>query len=221
MSFAIDTHNMKVYHQSKGLTLQFILAEFIKSYDQVLAIHQFPVDHEKVFSSIIELTGSCKNSTTFFSWDNENGILARLKNYCACFTHLDDKKSNLLASEMYFRINQAFLNSLQSLDILRHLNSQEAYLQKSLKKIVDQMKRFSKALASLLLQFKDDENVIFFLLRHKKELDQIYGKQFVFKLINRMYPKGIEEASNFVLKQYKKRGFHHFIPVIKKKIAEL
>lgn len=224
MSFAIITQNLKIGHQSKGLLIQFILSEFIKSNIQVSKIHHFPEDCKKIALSIVKLSGSSKSCSSLFSWNPEDGILWRLKNYCTALQSLEDKCDPLIL-KMEKEVNGAFLSALHSLDILQQLDSFEetnrVALQKALKKIIDPMKRFSKALALVLQKFKNNENVIFFLLRHQNELDKIYGKQFVFKLINSMHPKGIEETANFVLKQYKNRGFNHFIPAIKKKISEL
>ena len=229
MSFAIITQNLKMDHQSKGLLIQFILSEFIKSYTQILEIHQFSTDCKKnalsmLALSVVNLSGSNKSCSGLLSWNQEDGILWRLKNYCRALVDLEGKKDPLI-SKMESSINQAFLSALHSLDILQQSTSFEEdsiiALQKGLKKVIDQMKRFSKALALNLQQFSDNENVIFFLLRHQNELDKIYGKQFVFKLINKMYLKGIEGATNFLLKQYRNRGFNHFIPAIKKMISEL
>ena len=36
-----------------------------------------------------------------------------------------------------------------------------------------------------------------------------------------MYPKGIEEAANFLTTKYKTRGFDNLIPRLQKKISEL
>lgn len=229
MSFAIITQNLKMGHQSKGLLIQFILSEFIKSHTQVVEIHQFSKDCQKIALSmvalnIVKLSGSNKCCSGLLSWNQKDGILWRLKNYCKALVDLEGK-SDPLISKMESSVNQAFLSALHSLDILQQSASFEEdsmiALQKGLKKIIDQMKRFSKALAFKLQQFSDNENVIFFLLRHQNELDKIYGKQFVFKTINKMHSKGIEEATIFILKQYKNRGFNHFIPAIKKKISEL
>ncbi len=223
MSFAIITQNLKIGHQSKGLLIQFILSELIKSHNQISEIHQSREDCKKIALSVVKLSGS-KSCSALFSWNPEDGILWRLKNYSKTLSSLEDKSDPLIL-KMENEANGAFLGALHSLDILQQIGNfqeeKEQAIQKGLQKIIDPLKRFSKALALVLQKFKSNENVIFFLLRHQNELDKIYGKQFVFKLINRMHPKGIEETADFVLQQYKNRGFNHFIPAIKKKISEL
>ena len=76
-------------------------------------------------------------------------------------------------------------------------------------------------MADLILEFSLDENVLFFILRHKDKLDSIYGEGFVKKIFNKMYPDGINEAENYVKKKYAKRGFHNLLMVIASKFTEL
>jgi len=69
------------------------------------------------------------------------------------------------------------------------------------------MHRFAKQLSRLIHQFRDDENVIFFLLRHHSVLDSLYGQRFTLKLLSRMFSKGLKEAQHFLITRYAERGF--------------
>ncbi len=231
--------NFSISKQNKSLLFQFILSEFIDSYREILIIHQIQTELKSGFSqiqlehlksSMMKLAGSSKTYMRLFAWNHEDGILARLKNHCLylreAFSFQSKKESHTLF-KMQNYINKAFINCLQSLDAL-HLTDkieisekQIQNLHKLLNQIISPMRKFSKLAASVMQKFRNDENVLFFMLRHKSDLDRLYGSQFVFKLINRMYKKGIDEFSDFLLDRYKKRGFHHLIPGICNYIAEL
>lgn len=236
MSFAltaIQHRNTRI--QSKGLLFQFILSEFITSYSEVLTIHQLFPSVEQMLNSetisalkanLIKLAGSPRKYSRLFSWNQEDGILSRLKNYCADFS-LQGEKDDRIISKMQSYINQAFLSCIQGVDaiqLLENIDRSEQNIKKLYKilsKFIKEMRLFSKLTAEIMRQFSGDENVVFFMLRHQPELDRLYGSRFVFKLINKMYPKGIAQASDFLLNQYKQRGFDHLIPTIQKKISEL
>jgi hypothetical protein len=233
MSFGLTTWGLKPQPSYKSLLFQFILLEFISSYTEVLNIHQLSRDLQTTSDvvpalklSINKLAGPARGCMRLFSWNLEDGILSRLKNYCANFT-LEAKDSNPGILKMHAYLNQAFISCRKTLDVIglfeeRDLSQQNRQaLHKVLTKVIQQMGRFSKMTAKLMQQFSTDENVVFFMLRHKSELDRLYGSQFVYKLINKMYPKGVEEAKDFLLKQYGQRGFDHLIPLIIKKISEL
>jgi len=236
MSFGLATLHWNK-DTSKSLLFQFILSEFITSYREVLAIQQLASNLKtesninlkliaSLKSCLVKLAGSARSYKPHHSWNQEDGILFRLKNYCAHFS-IQEEKNNSASLNMYLHINQAFLSCIQGLDAICLLEEIDGSVQniqmlsKILTRIIKQMGRFSKLTTSVMRKFNKDENIVYFMLRHQSELDSLYGSQFVFKLINRMYPKGIEGASNFLFIQYKKRGFDHLIPRLQKKISEL
>lgn len=222
---------------SKSLLFQFILSEFISSQSEISTIHKLATTLKtnsnsklelinSLKSSLVKLAGSAKSYKPLFSWNQEDGILFRLKNYCAHFS-LQGENSNKTSLDMHLHINQAFLSCIQGLDTIRLLEEIEDTsqnmqgLDKILSRIIKQMGRFSKLTANLMRKYNDDENIVYFMLRHQTDLDKLYGSKFVLKLINRMYPKGIEEAANFLTTKYKTRGFDNLIPRLQKKISEL
>jgi hypothetical protein len=186
-------------------------------------------------TSVNKLVGSSQDYMRIFSWSIENGILAKLKNNCGFFTqnsHSDDK--NALVLQRY--ANNTWLLCLRCLDIIRAIEHDALLdvlgkakplgyysnvLFQTLEKMTLSMQRFSRILIRLLFTFKEDENVIFFLLRCKEELDSLYGINAVIKLLEQMYPGGLQEVGHFLSKKYASRGFDNLLPVIANKIAEL
>lgn len=233
------SQNLCITKQNESLLFQFILSEFIDSYREIVAIHQIQLELHNDFNvaklellkaSMVKLVGCSKSHMRLFSWNHEDGMLARLKNHCLYLKEaisFQGKKVNHILCKMQFYINKAFIMCVKGLDLL-YLNEKVQITEKKIQnihKFIDQiispMQKFSKLAASVMEKFQKDENVLFFILRHKPDLDNLYGTQFVFKLINRMYPKGIDQFSEFLVGRYKIRGFHHLIPKIRNKITEL
>lgn len=83
------------------------------------------------------------------------------------------------------------------------------------------LKEIRALLLDELITFRDDENVLFFLLRHQAEFDHIYSASMVRKTLETLFPEGLKTASNFLAGRYERRGFYHIIPVISQKIERL
>lgn len=233
-AFSAGSTHLNIYHQKYSLLFQFILAEFIESYTEVLHIHRFSETESsqitkealsKLSTSIRKLSGSQTDYMSLFNYRNEESILARLKNYCAFFSQHTEHQSKE-SIEMHKFINRAWLACIQSLDMIYLLDESAAKtyqktLRKALLKIVTLMQRFSRVLIKVLMQFKADENVVFYLIRHHVVFDDLFGSQFVYKLLHRMYPKGLGGVASFLKKNYGVRGFEHLFPLIDTKLAEL
>ena len=186
-------------------------------------------------ASISKLVGSSQDYMRIFSWSIENGILAKLKNNCDFFAQNScSEDKNALILQRY--ANNTWLLCLRCLDIMRAIEHEVLVdalskakplgyyaniLFQTLEKMNLSLQRFSRILLRLLLAFKEDENVVYFLLRSKDELDALYGPDSVRKLLEQMYPRGLQEAGHFLLKKYASRGFENLLPIIAAKIAEL
>jgi hypothetical protein len=219
------THaHLNAYHQTDSLLLQFILSEFIASYREILMIHQLskettenPTLVTKNVSQCIEkLSGSSKISMKMYSWNLEEGILSKLKNYCEHFS-LNNKDYH----DLHHFAHQAWLNCLQSFEILKCNCISSKNLQKVLNRIASLMRRFARIALRLIQKYREDENILFFVLRNHEQLDAIYGSQFVFKLFSRLFPRGLSGALEFLQQRYSARGFENLKKIINNKIAEL
>ena len=113
-----------------------------------------------------------------------------------------------------------------SLEILRGIQSEpkeiplkRPKLTPMLDKISTIMSRIARLIGQVSLQFSDDENVIFFLLRHHNQLDALMGQGYANKLLKKMHPKGTQEVGRFLMKRYSARGFVNILPAITAKIT--
>lgn len=177
-------------------------------------------------NSLQTLTGSIQEYMRFISWNLEEGILSKLKCYASLYAaNTEVLHSKQLQLDKF--AHDAWRASLESLDILRMIPDQKdnlslyECLRERLSHLTTLFKKLGKLLAELLLEFSKDENVLYFILRNKEKLDQIFGAGFVKKTFLRMYPKGIEQAEEFVKKRYTVRGFDHLIGSITTKFSEL
>jgi hypothetical protein len=218
-------------HQSNSLMFQFIISEFINASTQIgLIAEKVPETHrgsmETLQNSLKALSGSLQEYMRFISWNLEEGILSKLKSYAALFAaNAEILHSKHLQLEKY--ANQAWKVSLESLEVLRLIQEQRDDLSlyedlyQRLSHLTAIFKKLGKLLAELILEFSLDENVLFFILRHKEKLDHIYGTGFVKKTFIKMYPDGIAEAEEYIKRQYANRGFNHLLMVISSKFTEL
>lgn len=232
------------YHRNQGLLFQFILSEFLLA-SQELKIIRPIIDDLKVSSfenhidlfnhplkqSITKLSGSSQEYMRIFTWNREDGILAKIRNYCAILSQQTNPEDKQLTG-MNRNANKAWLLSLQALDVMWAFHQENTVsisqkqkhsiaLCRSLSKMCAAIDRFSRLVPTLLKQFRNDENVIFFLIRSQQQFDIAYEPRFVAKIVKKMYPKGLEGAKQFLISRYTDRGFVNLIPTIRTKIDEL
>ncbi len=232
---AFSRQQFKSYHQHRHLLLQFILSELLLAHQEMVKVQQLLATHEncdhpfftKLIEHITRLSGSTQGHMRLFSWIDD-GILAKLKNYCAFLCQQGGHASKEQA-DIYRDANNAWLISLQALDavrmIVQQLPPEAAFdigiLCLSVEKIHRAIHRFARRLTKTLLTFRHDENVVFFIVRHREQLDDLYCPSFTRKLVRKMFPRGLSEADRFLSKKYADRGFVNMAPIIQKKIEEL
>lgn len=165
-----------------------------------------------------ELVGSPETLRIFMN-HFENGLLTRLKNLCLLFLQwYPSKDQNIL--QMSHCVDKLW--SL-CMDSLKHISSDCAasLLVQNIHEVIISLENFRHFLGEILLQYRSDENVVFFLLRHHAEFDDCYGKNFVVDLLKKMYPDGVNEVERFLSKRYALRGFQHLLPTISSKMTFL
>lgn len=239
--------NLNVYSQSTSLLFQFILSEFVISYKKIQEIEK---TYEQMESSLIKLrlqgdvgiylnalldlmpslTGSqmvIVNEQTF-PWTNHKGSLNKLRHYCYLLSHRSSGQSDIL--NMNISVSKAFHSALQIREVIFSLQRQcedphripnYVSLYQLLDRVIDNMRRASRLILRILIQFKEDENVLYFLLKHKTDFDQLYKTQFVARILKKMFPKGALDANDLLKKKYSDRGFHNLIESITNQVSNL
>jgi len=216
----VIAEELPAFHKEDGLVFQFFLNEWLLAskchfelscqIDKLLEKPSSKRLTQDLESHIKKLSGIEHNFIRFVSPEHD-GILKRLSHFAAILAQgISDEK----AEERVIRkaTNQAwgFAMALGG----SNLKEQE-------EKILSELKKIGKAVPKLFLKFTKDENVLFFILRHKKDFDSLLGNGFVKKMIAKSYPKGHEEAESFLTLRYTKRGFTGLLPVIKTLMQDL
>lgn len=237
VSVASSSHHIQSYHKHDHLLFQFILLELILAHQELYRINKIALSLKKkvskelfddLASEIVKLSGASRGYMRIFV-GSDLGILTKLKNICAFFSQ--SNSSSDLETEMYEAANQAWLSSLQALDIMTKYSANESdkgkkapisQLTSCLEKINKNIKKLAECASEVVFKFRNDENVIFFLLVYHHSLDTIYGKEFVLKCLRKMFAKKeLSVVEDFLVFKYTERGFKHLIPVIHEKIEAI
>lgn len=138
---------------------------------------------------LVKLVGSSQGLVRLFSLSQNDGVLTKLKNNCAYFSQNKD---------LHYHTEHAWLSCVE----------------KNLPKTSEHMYSLSRAIYNMIPQYREDENIVFYILKNHTELNKSFS---VNALMNEMYPRGPEE---FLVKRYLDRGFKHLIPTIIKNLEE-
>lgn len=233
----VVARHVNSYHQSNSLLFQFILLEFIEAYTEIQSLDQLrhrpsPLPQEgsvahqpnplyDPFSmALIKLTGSPKDHMRLFSWNFSEGLLSKLRSYCTLFLqNVDAHEKELLAIQHY--VDKTWQSCMQAIEAIQNSPKDRPILLVALDKANAAMQRLAKLIARLIPQFRDDENVIFYVLRHHQIFDQLYGQRFTAKLMGKIYPKGLKEVQLLLTRKYQERGFDNLTSVISTVIKEI
>ena len=226
------------FHQNNSLLFQFILSEFTDCFSALQRINllygkmsdskilqderesltlKYKEETEKVLKTLM---GACRDHKNLYSWNFSEGGLSRLKTYCTLFLqNSDTDEKELIALQHYSE--KIWSTSLNALEVSHTELVDPSTLHAAVEKLSTSMNRFSKIISRMILQFRDDENVIFYIVRHHKLFDKLYGHRFVTRLLGRMYPKGNKEAQHILIKKYISRGFENIISIIEANFLEI
>ncbi len=239
---------LHVYCQSQPLLFQFLLAELFRVDEDIKQIHSFrstikqTLAKEAPPSEIKELltglhvviattTGTAGAHEEHFPWYALRGSLNKLKHYGRLYAQLaiEGKKET---SALNICIHQAFHTALQIKEetlALRHGFDHSSDVQLSdytplfllLDKIILRFEKSLCILVPLIVSYKENENVLYFLLTEEKKINALFHEGFFIELLNKMCSSGIAKAQNTLLNNYSKRGFHHIVSSISKKLDQL
>lgn len=219
------------YHQQHNLLFQFILSELIlvhRELKQLENLLQSPLEPNTPALTIhmTNLAGSTQSHLRIFSW-SDDGMLTKLRYYTALLCQTNPVHDSMETS-IDKEANESWLLAMQVLDTIRVLRRTHttapdiADLKAACKKLTKSIKRLANLVAEAIIKYHDDENVIFFLVRHHRDLGDLYeNPSFVPKLLRKMFPKKLDGVQTFLTQSYQARGFHHLVPVIQEKLAEI
>lgn len=200
------------FHQNNGLIFQFILVHFCTAMTEVIALEtalkkQGKGLEERVVDSFERLLGEpFKNG--HYPWNSDIGLFFKLKNYCAALaakSYDKDKEAKHLekVADQVWKISREIQESTLDVKILSKIL-----------KLSAAMRRLARQIVQTVPQFRDDENVLYYLIKNQQQLDALFGNHFVVTLMDFLFPGGQEETERFLINRYTQRGFTQVLPTI-------
>jgi hypothetical protein len=228
-----DRH-FSAFYEDNSLLIQFILEEFIQSYQLTLQMKILIQDDlnsrqelSLLSSSLIQLLGQLvgylpqQERAPFSRWTK--GPLTKFKEYCEQLSH-NSSYQNKLYSNLHMAAHQAWLTAIHNLELLNYLHI-SSYTKKNQRSILffhplqrafhglqmrfNQIRRY---IPRVMSAYWNDENVILCLLRKRALLTEIYGSDFLYKRFK--WPMKTSELIRLLVQRYQARGFEALLPTI-------
>lgn len=229
------SQHFNAFYDDNSLLVQFIVAEFIlanqltnqiRHLARLLFQSKYPLEQPVIslcqhFNQLLGIDAS-KGQHTALHWTC--GPLTKLKGYCEQLTvNMQHQQKQSLT--LYTHVHQAWLSAVRNYELLTILqqcvdisvsSSTLLTIKRSLHHLNQSLNHISKFMFRLLTLHKENENILFFLLRKKEILSQIYGSDFIHKIF-KDFPH--DELSKRVLQKYHKRGFEHLLALANQSIS--
>ncbi len=239
---ALSDH-LNTYFHDTSILFQFTLQELLRSHYELLILKDLMQKirtqnssndlndrHRKglalLRSSLLKL-GALPTSGVI--WQLGGGALNKLKN----FVDMLGRASGIDHYQMRYlqhHITEALWFCLQSVEIFethkgdptdRKFFLFPTRLELNIRKIEKHIRCAGYHLFCLLPQFREDENILFFILKKRALFEKILGPNRIFEIFSSLFIDGIPEMLFFVKTRYEARGFDHMIPTIEEKVLEL
>lgn len=224
-------HHFNAYYHHNAVLIQFVITEFIETYELTHKIRQLAnqacqsAETLKEASHLLyqftyELLGIRSDPDRLSNSRWMKGPLTKLKLYCEQFTYntqYQNKSSLAVCTNVY----QAWIIALHTLELLNLLEQSShttipgsllLELKRILRRLDQRMRHVTKQIPRLLNAYRDNENVIYFLLKKRRQLSEIYGEETINKAFKDLFNKN--SFSELIIQRYSRRGFEHLLPTI-------
>lgn len=219
--------------QDSNLVFQFILSEFMKATDEVNRLEKLIArykqkngeNHQELLHSLLELGGHTHGHSRFFPWTQAEGSLNKLTTLIHQYVQLNGESKEL--KEIQNILDKSVRESRKALSLLKasEKDNSSVYVEDLIELHIAQalksFKKLKKHLFPLLKLFKNNANVLFFLLKNQQSLRNIYGKRIIVQFFKENCPEGHTSLEHFLLGEYTKRGFSQLAKNINDKMTEL
>ena len=226
--------NSRSLHPS--LLFQFWLAQFLHSYAATQVIEglynatslgettpkPIVIEREKLLEAIKELSGQVTSYAPTFPWTVHQGSVKALVHYSHLLYKKQPRASIIERSERAYR--QARLAKIHLIAWKEEETISQLHLKalgRAIQSLIRNMHRIGQHLLKEIPTYAHDENVIFFLLRHREEFDTLFVAPIVKELLDKMYRGGSAQAEQHLIRQYSKRGFENLLPQVTQAFAHV
>lgn len=204
---------MNSYHRTHYLLFQFILYEYIRTTEEAHALKALLKDKLplEVFchlltEHLIRLAGAEQEYMRIFSWIVDSGFLTKLKNYADALLEQSslEKAHKTAHLKLLETAHRAWSSCLLVLDELRSPQKKSKTLKAQLQQALGAIEDLNPLIQTLIPYYKNNENILFFLLRYKERFDHIHEKDWTAQFLRKLHPQG---TKNYMMGRYKERGF--------------
>ena len=247
LSKSIPSHLfLNIQSQNSGLVFQFVLAEFLRTYHLVHRLEKFANEmnllvgaqtaefSEKACRALLdqltELAGVATDLAPSLPWGSGGGYLSSFYHYCQVLAR-KPKGRTKNHSKLFQGIGKSYQASLKCRNALLLAkdsknnfdlsSSDKKMITRSLNQLFRAFHRMADQLTHCILEYSQDENVVFFLLRYHEDWDNLFDVPVVASILEKMYPRGLMDVESLLSRRYAKRGFEHILPIISQKAAQL
>lgn len=239
-----DRCNTHRHRYSEPLIFQFILSHhlvFQKAMRTIVALSHLlrlrprkgDIPQAKALSTVCQIRDivaqivpHLAQEITLMPWHTQTGALPKLIEYNQLLTAQSGPKRSSQRIETH--ASKALSCCCELTKVLQAITTKTTKKPPGTRKILNILdsltqhaQRLEKSVLHAVSQQQCDENLVFFLLRHGQDFDRLHGRGTIMKLLNKLFPKGLDEAVRYVTRRYRKRGFDHLLPIINQKRAEV
>lgn len=205
-------------HQNESLLIQFILSELFTSYKSTQQIKE-----EKDRDNLLCLSDNLITETINHPILYQEGSLIKLSHYCNAFLNGFQKHKKVLG-DFSLHIHNALHKTFLMRDLILKeqgswSKSEEKKFTSYSSKLSEHVHEASQLIIKLLPKYTKDENLLFFLLRHYQEVEELIHPLKISDFFKNMSYQNHEELREFLISSYSKRGFYDLHTAIDKAFA--
>jgi hypothetical protein len=195
---------------ARSLSLLFVLQEFLSSCRFVEKLEQaIPGELNSISSQLDRfLLSSLENP-----FAQRGGALDKLCFYCEILlqgSKVGDEKVLVILEEMrnaVMKIRSKLFTWKKNVPSRSEITSEFSELRAKLK---SKLSSFFLSLHAYLKESRTDENVLLYLIEHRKEFNLYLGPKTIENLLNSFFPSGPHELRATICEGYTRRGFGAF-----------
>ncbi len=218
--------HLKDFHNQRDVLLQFIISDVLLTHKMALSLKLPITDMEAFHEQLTQFSGSLSPPNGYlklFDW-YDGGLLGKIRSYCAHFMDLDKKDPSLnnVVDPLIKIMHELAHVAWRTAHTCCHCTVKKpdkpcdiAFLLKMLRRLAATLERIIKvAFWVVLRRFSDNENVLYFIVERRYEIEALSDHTFTERLFQNLFANGIDDARNFLINRYTLRGFKHYIPII-------
>ncbi len=180
--------------ENRGLLIQFLLSELFEAYQSIQSgkLEKVITFHPRFFP---------------YDWNTMAGYLNKIHEHALLL-----EKSFSDCPKAVNNCEKTLSKTLQTLSDKKKLTKK--LLERSLQTVYS-------SLEPLIYACKENENLLFFLLKNRTILDALNQPEYLQDFLHKMHPDGMEILGEKMCDQYHQRGFFSQIPEFKLLLTQL